>query len=141
MSEHTPLGGPSILVVEDHPFQLIGLEMQLNRMDFFRLTPVLDGTEALAMIKEGRQFDLLLCDQYLPDSLGIDLIEEAYSLGGVRHAILLSGIDDQPALQQLQLAAQLRGLPVLACLRKPLPSQSFLKALEPLWSSNQRTAS
>jgi hypothetical protein len=30
MGEHDLLGGPRILLVEDHPFQLIGLEMLLN---------------------------------------------------------------------------------------------------------------
>lgn len=136
MSEYDLLGGPSILLVEDHPFQLIGLEMQLNRLGFFRLVPALDRAEALMMIQEGRRFDLLLCDQHLPDGRGIDLIETAYSLGGISHAILISGIDYPPTLQQLLWAAQQSGLPLLACLSKPLPPQLFLHALEPLWRSD-----
>lgn len=137
MGEYDLLGGPSILLVEDHPFQLIGLEMQLNRMGFFRLSAAIDGAEALEMIKEGRRFDLLLCDQYLPDNRGIDLIEEAYRLGGIHYAVLLSGIDDQSALQELLLASQARGLPLLDCMSKPLSSQDFLKAVEPLWFGKQ----
>ena len=135
MGEYDLLGGPSILLVEDHPFQLIGLELQLNRMGFFRLTPALNCHEALAIIREGRRFDLLLCDQYLPDGKGVDLIKDAYELNSIRHAILLSGIDDRLTLERLLLTAQLRGLPLLASLSKPLSSQEYLKAVDRLYEA------
>lgn len=132
MGEHDLLGGPRILLVEDHPFQLIGLEMLLNHLGLFRLTPALDCTEALETIKNGNRYDLLLCDQHLPDGRGIDLIEKAYKLGGISHGIIISGIEDHPALQQLLWAAQQHHLPLLACLSKPLPPKLFLQALAPL---------
>ena len=100
----------NILLVEDHPFQLIGLEMQINRLGFFRLAPALDCAEAMSLIQEGRTFDLLVCDQHLPDGLGINLIEKAYALGGIRHAVLLSGIEE-PDTQMLLQTARERGLP------------------------------
>jgi CheY-like chemotaxis protein len=125
----------SILLVEDHPFQLIGMEMQLNRKGFFRLTPAMDRAEAIALINEGRRFDLLLCDQHLPDGLGTHLIEEAYALGGIRYAILISGIDEAHLRQSTLETAHERGLPILANLSKPLSMEAFLEALPPIWEN------
>lgn len=124
--------GPDILVVEDHPFQLIGLQMQLNRFGFFKLTPALDCAEALMLVAQGRRFDLLLCDQYLPDGTGMQLIEKMYRLGATRHAILLSGIDDSLGFWRAMRTAQRLRLPLRACLHKPLSVEPFLEALAPL---------
>ena len=129
MSAHIQGRELNILLVEDHPFQLIGLEMQLNRLGFFSLAPALDCAEAMSLIQEGRTFDLLVCDQHLPDGLGINLIEKAYSLGNIRYAVLLSGIDEPSKLEILLQTARKCGLPLLACLSKPLPVQAFLNAL------------
>lgn len=121
-----------ILVVEDHPFQLIGLEMQLNQFGFFKLTPVLEMAEAQRLIEAGNRYDLLLCDQHLTDGYGMQLIEQAHALRAIDYAILLSGIDGQSALLNMQAAAKARGLPLLACLNKPLNREAFLAALEPM---------
>lgn len=121
-----------ILVVEDHPFQLIGLEIQLNQFGFFKLTPVLEMAEALRLLEGGSRYDLLLCDQHLADGYGMQLIEQAYALQAIDYAILLSGIDNPDALLNMQEAAKTRGLPLLACLSKPLNREAFLGALEPM---------
>ena len=132
MGEFDLLSGPSILLVEDHSFQLIGLEMQLNRLGLFRLTPALDGTEALQILQSGRSFDLLLCDQHLPDMLGTKLIMEAQQLGCVRYSMLISGIDHPDTLEQLPAVQQIKPH-LLACFSKPLASDRFMSALSPLW--------
>jgi CheY-like chemotaxis protein len=133
MSERNPSARPSLLLVEDHPFQLIGLAMQLNRLGFFWIRMALDSAEAIAIIQEGRKFDVLVCDQHLPDGLGVDLIETIYRLGAIRYAVLISGMDHPAMLDNLQRVALRRGLPVLASLSKPLASDAFLQALTPLW--------
>ncbi|MDI2146203.1 response regulator [Pseudomonas sp. ITA] len=133
MSERNQSPWPSVLLVEDHPFQLIGLAMQLNRLGFFWIRMAHDSAEAVAIIKEGRKFDVLVCDQHLPDGLGVDLIDTMYRLDAIRYAILISGIEPSPMLDNLQKVALRRGLPLLACLSKPLSSDDFLKALTPLW--------
>lgn len=109
-----------ILLVEDHPFQLIGLEKQLNRMGFFNLASALDIEDALKLMNAGRRFDFLLCDQNLPDGLGTELIEKAYRIGAIRQAILFSGIDADGELTSLHQEALEKGVPVLACMAKPL---------------------
>lgn len=81
----------AILVVEDHPFQLIAMQMHLNRMGFFRLTPALDAEEAReACQRRAKPFDLLLCDINLPGTNGVELLGELASSGGIRQAILFS---------------------------------------------------
>lgn len=121
-----------ILLVKDHSFQLFGLEILLNRLGFFRLTPALDSTEALKIIKSGRYFDLLLSDQHLPDGRGIDLIESAHRLGGIGYAMLISGIDDLAVFESLLSNARQKGTPRLACLSKPLCPTLFLNMLKPI---------
>ena len=133
MGEFELMGGPSILLVEDHSFQLIGLEMQLNRLGLFNLAQALDGADALRMLQAGRKFDLLLCDQHLPDTLGVDLILEAQRLGCVRYSMRISGIDHPEALEQLP-AVQQSQPQLLACLSKPLSSERFMSALAPIWA-------
>jgi len=123
-----------ILLVEDHPFQLIAIQILLNNQGYFLLTPALTAAEALeAMERTSQPYDLLLCDQCLPDGDGLDLIEQALTRGQVRRAIVLSGLDRDRLEEIEQMAAQ-RGLPLLGCLSKPLsgPDLSRLLANTPL---------
>ncbi|MGV6394173.1 response regulator [Pseudomonas caspiana] len=123
-----------ILLVEDHPFQLIAIQILLNNQGYFLLTPALTAAEALAAMERTTQpYDLLLCDQCLPDGDGFDLIERALTQGQVRRAIVLSGLDRDRLEEIEQMAAQ-RGLPLLGCLSKPLsgPDLSRLLAATPL---------
>lgn len=118
-----------ILLVEDHPFQLIAIQVLLNNQGYFLLTPALTAAEALqAMERSSQPYDLLLCDQCLPDGDGLDLIEQALNLGQVRRAIVLSGLD-QSCLDELEHSAAQRGLPLLGCLSKPLSGPDLSRLL------------
>ena len=109
-----------ILLVEDHPFQLIATQILLNNQGYFLLTPVLTASEAMAAMERSPEpYDLILCDQRLPDLDGLDLIEKAWKRGLIRHAVLLSGLAAQQLLDLEQLAIRL-GLPMLGCLSQPL---------------------
>lgn len=109
-----------ILLVEDHPFQLIATQILLNNQGYFLLTPALTAVEAIAALDRSPEpYDLLLCDQCLPDMMGFDLIEQAFARNQVRQAIVLSGLPTGH-LQALQTTARDRGLPLLGCLSKPL---------------------
>ncbi|MFV3370139.1 response regulator [Pseudomonas sp. NY15435] len=120
----------SILVVEDHPFQLFAVQMHLNRLGFFRLTPAMDATEARdACARRNEPFDLLLCDINLPDTNGIELAGELAGAGSVRQTILLSSRDEEE-LRALQQTLRARGTPNLACLSKPLDQRALMRALE-----------
>lgn len=120
----------SILIVEDHPFQLIATQMQLNRLGFFRLTPALDADEAREECAcRDEPFDLLLCDINLPNTNGIELLSELVEAGHIRQAVFLS-CREAGELQALQKDLREQGLPVLACLAKLLDQWALLHALE-----------
>jgi CheY-like chemotaxis protein len=118
-----------ILLVEDHPFQLIATQILLNNQGYFLLTPALDAAEAMdALERTPEPYDLLLCDQGLPDVPGFDLIELACKRGLVRRAIVLSGLG-KPQLQALEQLAIQRQLPLLGCLSKPLHGPDLSRML------------
>jgi len=118
-----------ILLVEDHPFQLIATQILLNNQGYYRLTPVLTAAEALAAMEAATEpFDVLLCDQCLPDLLGLELIDLANQRGLIRRAVVLSGLS-QEQLDALERHANTRQLPLLGCLSKPLDVQALTELL------------
>lgn len=124
-----PIHDLRILLVEDHPFQLIALQVLLNTHGLYLLTPALNAAEALdAMERSSEPYDLLLCDQRLPDMGGIQLIELACQRGLIRNAVLLSGLEETQ-LADMEHRAQSKGLPLLGCLNKPLNTVKFLQLI------------
>ncbi|MFJ3470272.1 response regulator [Pseudomonas sp. NPDC090201] len=120
-----------ILLVEDHPFQLIALQVLLNNHGLYRVTPALNATEALAALERSPEpYDLLLCDQRLPGMDGADLIETASTRGLIRHAVLLSGLEPTQ-LAEIESEARRRGLPLLGCLTKPMNTLELLQLISP----------
>ncbi|WP_296256309.1 MULTISPECIES: response regulator [unclassified Pseudomonas] len=116
-----------ILLVEDHPFQLISLQILLNNNGLYRVTPALNAREALAALERSpAPYDLLLCDQRLPDISGIELIDSAARRGLIRYAVLLSGLEASQLLD-LECEAIKNGLPLLGCLIKPLNTIELLR--------------
>ena len=120
-----------ILLVEDHPFQLIALQVLLNNHGLYRVTPALNATEALAALERSPEpYDLLLCDQRLPGMDGVNLVEAASTRGLIRNAVLLSGLEPSQ-LAEIESNALGRGLPLLGCLLKPLNTLELLKLISP----------
>lgn len=121
-----------ILLVEDHPFQLIATQILLNNQGYFLLTPALTAAEAFAALERSPEpYDLLLCDQCLPDIAGLEVIDHAWRKGLAHKAILLSGLaPDQ--LHTLEQSARQRGLPLLGCLNKPLHGPDLSRLLNTL---------
>jgi CheY-like chemotaxis protein len=128
MSRHTL----RILLVEDHPFQLIALQILLNNHGFYRVTPALTATEALAALERSETpYDLLLCDQRLPDMTGLELIDLASRRCLVRQAVLLSGLESSQLLD-IEAQAVQNGIPLLGCLIKPLNTLELFRLISPV---------
>ena len=109
-----------ILLVEDHPFQLLATQCLLKSFGFDNLTLAENAEQALRlMIQADAPFDILLCDQCLPDLPGLELIEIAGRRQFIRTAILLSGLP-VTELSNLNNQAHQRGLLLLGYLSKPL---------------------
>lgn len=115
---------PHILLVEDHPFQLIAMQILLNNHGFLRLTSALDANEALRIMARAEHIDVLLCDQCLPGMTGLKLIETASQRGWIDRAILLSSLA-QEELQALHHQALQQNLPMLGYLSKPLDTHAL----------------
>ncbi|APC19616.1 hypothetical protein BLL42_28305 (plasmid) [Pseudomonas frederiksbergensis] len=52
-----------VLILERHPFQLIGFEKLLNECGCFKLTPAIDACDIELLIEERRQFDVVVCQE------------------------------------------------------------------------------
>ncbi|MFL1526108.1 response regulator [Pseudomonas sp. O230] len=123
-----------ILLVEDHPFQLRATQFLLESYGFTQLTTTDSAKGALQlMLKATQPFDILLCDQCLPDLLGLDLVQFASHRGMIRQAILLSSLSCTE-LDELEKTANEQRLPLLGYLIKPLKQSEFrnLLTLAPL---------
>lgn len=127
-----------MLLVEDHHFQLLAMQSLLKSYGFHQLTTAQNAQEALhAMANACEPFDILLCDQCLPDIPGLELIAMASHLGLIRQAILLSGLSVQE-LDALAGKAHERRLPLLGYLTKPLNAPEFRRLLARRPSSTLR---
>lgn len=118
-----------ILLVEDHPFQLRATQYLLESYGFTQLTTTDSAEGALQhMLKAAQPFDILLCDQCLPDLPGLDLIAYASHRGMIRQAILLSSLTSIE-LDELKVMACNHDLPLLGYLTKPLKQSDFRNLL------------
>lgn len=118
-----------ILLVEDHPFQLRAAQYLLESYGFTHLTTTDCARGALQQMRRAEQpFDILLCDQCLPDSSGIDLIKFASRYGMIKQAILLSSLTSTE-LNGIENMANIHDLPLLGCLIKPLKQTEPFKLL------------
>lgn len=118
-----------ILLVEDHPFQLKANQILLESYGFTRLTTSNSAQGALQQMLGAEQpFDILLCDQCLPDISGIELVRFASHRGMIKRAILLS-ILTSLELEGLEQMATAHDLPLLGYLIKPLKKTEFIQLL------------
>ena len=118
-----------ILLVEDHPFQLRATQYLLESYGFTQVTTTDSAKGALQqMFRAVQPFDLLLCDQCLPDLPGLDLVQFASQRGMIRQAILLSSLSCTE-LDELEKTANEHELPLLGYLIKPLKQSEFRNLL------------
>lgn len=118
-----------ILLVEDHPFQLLATQCLLKSFGFDQLTAVENAEQAIHTMSQSQHpFDLMLCDQCLPDLPGLELIEIANHQRFITGAILLSGLPTSELINLSRQALQ-RNLPLLGYLSKPLNKEELEKLI------------
>jgi PAS domain S-box-containing protein len=87
------LAGKRVLIVDDNP---TGRRILVHQTDSWGMLPTAaaSGPEALALIRQGRPFDLAILDFQMPDMDGLTLAEEIQTLLGTRAfpLILLSSL-------------------------------------------------
>ncbi|MBU6957319.1 response regulator [Pseudomonas sp. CVAP len=118
-----------IMLVEDHPFQLKATQYLLESYGFTQVTAVDNAENALQTLRHvPPPYEILLCDQCLPDLCGLDLIGIASHQGLIRQAIILSSLDSTE-LDTLKKNAHEQRLPLLGYLAKPLKQSEFINLL------------
>jgi two-component system, sensor histidine kinase and response regulator len=86
--------GKRVLVVDDN---LTNRSILKNQLEMWKLMPTLacSGDEALKILADGAQFDLLLTDMQMPDMDGCDLAQQVKNTHPGLPIILLSSVGDE----------------------------------------------
>lgn len=79
-----------VLIVEDSP-DLLSIWVRLFSATNIQMTPCETGEAALAIIRSGEKYDVIVSDYYLPDTTGLDLLDVARSQSPDTPFILLTG--------------------------------------------------
>jgi two-component system nitrate/nitrite response regulator NarP len=93
----------NLLLVDDHPIILSGVEALLRGTDFNPVGHVSDGS-AVAEALERLEVDMILLDLNLPQQSGIEVLRTLRRSGDMRPIVFLTAdIDDSTMLQAWQL--------------------------------------
>ncbi len=100
----------NVLFVDDEQDIAEGLADYLNRIDGFHALAKHSGKEALKEIeiniKEGRPYDVVICDLLMPELDGIDVLKEALFLDPYICFIILTGYGTiETAVQSMEMGA------------------------------------
>lgn len=112
--------GERILLVDDSP-DVTRVCAQILSDEGFEVDIAHRGRQALSMLKERHNYDVLIVDFALPDISGLDLL---HSLERDIPAILISGYLSE---RELDTISRLEGL---AFLRKPFPITALVAAVK-----------
>jgi two-component system nitrate/nitrite response regulator NarP len=92
-----------LLIADDHPFIIAGLEAILRDSDFQIVCRARDGQESLDMLAECR-VDILLLDVSMPRRGGVDVLRTLRGRGDNHSVVLLTAsLEDHLLLEALQL--------------------------------------
>ena len=92
-----------LLIADDHPFVLSGIEAVLRDSSFTVVEKVGNGAAALESIARARP-DILLLDVQMPQRDGLDVLRTIRARGDTRAVVLLTAsLDDQRLLEAIQL--------------------------------------
>ncbi|MEA5507369.1 PAS domain-containing protein [Halotia wernerae UHCC 0503] len=125
-----PLMGKQLLIVDHNPTNLQILSLQAEFWQMQTCTAK-SGEAALALLKHGTQFDIVILDIQMPDMKGITLAHEIRKHPGYENTplVMLTSLGKQGAefdLHNLQLSA---------CLSKPIKQTQLYNLLAHAWDN------
>ncbi|MFK4793783.1 response regulator [Sphingobium sp. ZW T5_29] len=92
-----------VLVAEDDPLTLAGINILLDKTNFEVVATVSNGTAALDALSTVRP-DMLILDNSMPERTGLDVLRTIRNRGDNRPVVLLTGgINDQATKEAMQL--------------------------------------
>ncbi|NVZ72560.1 EAL domain-containing response regulator [Pseudomonas costantinii] len=108
----------NVLLLEDNPFQLMALHQMLNANGVFNVLTAESVDAARQSLESKGPVDIAICDLYLEQGDGLELIRELAERRLAQVLILLSNAEPEVLEGVANMARQL-GLNVLGCLPKP----------------------
>ncbi|MGK6354659.1 response regulator transcription factor [Sphingomonas sp. DT-207] len=92
-----------VLLAEDDPLTLAGIQVLLDKTNFTVVATVGTGTAALDAVASARP-DLLILDNSMPERTGLEVLRTLRGRGDTRPVILLTGgINDQASKEAMHL--------------------------------------
>ncbi len=113
-----PMRSLKVLILEDNPFQLMALHQMLNANGVFNVLTAETVEAARQSLDSAGPVDIAICDLYLEQGDGLELIRELAERSLAQVLILLSNAEPD-VLEGVANMARQQGLNVLACLPKP----------------------
>lgn len=115
----------TILIVDDSATMLLSLKTSLE-VAGFKVDTATDGLKALERLRNGQLPDLLLTDINMPNMNGLELIQQARGLHGMRFKpILVLTTESQQARRD-----EAKRLGATGWLVKPVPSNELIKVIK-----------
>jgi len=115
--------GERVLLIEDEPGVLAFVSAALRQHGYHVLTADCGTSARQVFAREGETLDLVMSDVVLPDTTGVELLEEFFAVRPGLRALLSSGYSEKQALLDL---VEKRGLHFL---HKPYTLIQLLEAV------------
>jgi len=112
---------PKVLILEDHPFQLMALHQMLNANGVFDVLTADSVEVACQTLSRRGRVDIAICDLQMEGADGLALIRHLAESGLAKALVILSGAEPCVIDSVGDLARQM-GLNVLGCVQKPATS-------------------
>ena len=121
-----------ILLAEDHSIVRSGIRFLLEKEpDLSIAAEASNGSDILAMIEKGSQYDVILVDLNLPDMRGIELIKLIKRFAPDKKTIVLSAVDEENSVLEAFSAG------AMGYLLKSVQKQELLFAIRHIVSGNR----
>ena len=127
----------SILIVEDHPFQLMYLQNLFRELGDFDLECAHDGVQALACLQR-RNYDLVLTDLLMPRMDGVQFIQKLAALRS-RPALAIMSSSSRRMLMAASLVARNLQVNVIGLISKPVRASALRDLIDQLTRLRDKT--
>lgn len=129
MNANNSAAGLSALVVDDDEFSLELLEGHLHRLGVRQVRTASDGAQALQMLRSGEPHpDFLVCDVFMPDTDGFEVVSALAATGFKGAVVLVSGVSVD-MLDLLRNIVTDSGLKLAGACLKPVSTEQLAVAL------------
>lgn len=116
-----------VLILEDHPFQLMALHQMLNANQIFHVLAADSVAQACQSLRVSGPVDIAICDLQMDGADGLELIRHLAETRQAQALIVLSCAATD-VLDSVARLARDQGIEVLGCLQKPA-SATLMRAL------------